>query len=73
MFKSQQYRAKAAEYGELVKRSTGSDESSQRQNATLRSTCARGDHLVSIFGCRAAIQARLRSRDFSVELRTIAV
>jgi len=26
MFKSQQYRAKAAEYGELVKSSTGSDE-----------------------------------------------
>ena len=27
MFKSQQYRARAAEYGELAKRSTGSDES----------------------------------------------
>lgn len=26
MFKSQQYRARAAEYGELIKSSTGSDE-----------------------------------------------
>ena len=31
MFKSQQYRAKAAEYGELVKGSTGSDQSSKLQ------------------------------------------
>ena len=31
MFKSQQYRAKAAEYGELVKGSTGSDQRSKLQ------------------------------------------
>jgi hypothetical protein len=40
MFKSQQYRAKAAEYGELVKGSTGSDES--------RKFRERQDHLASL-------------------------
>jgi hypothetical protein len=36
MFKSQQYRAKAAEYGELVKSSTGSDESRKFQELQER-------------------------------------
>jgi hypothetical protein len=36
MFKSQQYRAKAAEYGEPVKGSTGSDESSKLQELQER-------------------------------------
>jgi hypothetical protein len=36
MFKSQQYRAKAAEYGELVKGSTGSDESRKSQELQER-------------------------------------
>jgi hypothetical protein len=36
MFKSQQYRAKAAEYGELVKRSTDSEESSKLQKSQER-------------------------------------
>ncbi len=36
MFKSQQYRAKAAEYGELVKGSTGSDESRKFQKLQER-------------------------------------
>lgn len=40
MFKSQQYRAEAAEYDELVKGSTGSDESRKYQE--------RQDHLVSL-------------------------
>jgi len=40
MFKSQQYRAKAAEYGELVKSSTGPDESRKFQE--------RQDHLASL-------------------------
>jgi hypothetical protein len=40
MFKSQQYRAKAAEYGELVKGSTGPDESRIFQE--------RQDHLASL-------------------------
>jgi hypothetical protein len=36
MFKSQQYRAKAAEYGELAKGSTGSDESRRFQELQER-------------------------------------
>jgi len=40
MFKSQQYRAEAAEYGELVKGSTGPDESRKFQE--------RQDHLASL-------------------------
>lgn len=40
MFKSQQYRAEAAEYGELVKGSSGPDESRKFQE--------RQDHLVSL-------------------------
>ena len=36
MFKSQQYRAKAAEYGELVKSSGGSDESRNFQKLQER-------------------------------------
>jgi hypothetical protein len=36
MFKSQQYRAKAAEYGEVVKRSTGSDERRKLQKLQER-------------------------------------
>jgi hypothetical protein len=38
LFKSQQYRAKAAEYGELVKGSTGSDESRKFQELQDRLT-----------------------------------
>jgi hypothetical protein len=38
MFKSQQYRAKATEYGELVKGSTGSDESRKFQELQERLT-----------------------------------
>jgi hypothetical protein len=43
MFKSQQYRAKAAEFGELVKSSRGSDESLEFQKLQQERLAARRD------------------------------
>jgi len=44
MFKSQQYRAKAAEYGELVKSSRGSDESLQFKKLQQERLASRADN-----------------------------
>jgi hypothetical protein len=64
LFKSDQYRAKAAEYGELVKNSTGPDESRKlkQQQERLASLADNEQELAGNFDDAVRVAAQDRSR-----------